>query len=248
MKEVKKWQDVKRSDEGYANWPVLMQREIDELREVIAAEETRKPATPTEREALIVKLRFSRLQGHTMGYLDSLIAEATDMLEADVQAKAIPKVTVELPDGDTRHAKARFTQWRDGELLVSISIDDAQQVAVPQDQTEAEKTWRRHLDQANRESWPVVTFDRLQMNKIVGLLDKCRAAPQPPQQGYTRAEIGQARDARMVAERVPMTDAEIVKRRGPIHYTPEAERMMILTTYTAGIRAAEAHHGIVAKS
>lgn len=63
-----------------------------------------------------------------------------------------------------------------------------------------------------------------QMNKLSAALS---AAPQPPQ-----------------AERVPMTEAEIVKQRGPIHYTTEAERRVILATYTSGIRGAEAHHGI----
>lgn len=56
------------------------------------------------------------------------------------------------------------------------------------------------------------------------------------------------RDLPPQAEREPMTEAEIVKRRGPIYYTTETERRMILAMYTAGVRAAEAHHCIRFKS
>lgn len=41
--------------------------------------------------------------------------------------------------------------------------------------TEAEKAWRNHMDQANRENWNAVTFDVKHMNKVIGELDRLRA-------------------------------------------------------------------------
>jgi len=57
--------------------------------------------------------------------------------------------------------------WQDDEPAAPATADEAV--------SETEKGWRRQLDWANREKWLVVTFDRLEMNKIVGLLDKARA-------------------------------------------------------------------------
>lgn len=88
----------------------------------------------------------------------------------------------------------------------------------------------------------------VRLQKIIAAM--LAAAPQP-----TTQQLGQGAFIPQVsgfgaapkspqAERVPMTASEIEKRRGPIHYTSETERRMILATYIAGIRGAEAHHGI----
>lgn len=63
-------------------------------------------------------------------------------------------------------------------LLASHSSKPA-----PATYTEAEKTWRRHLGEANREGWPCVSFCPKHMNKIVGELDRLRAAAPPPVAG-----------------------------------------------------------------
>lgn len=58
------------------------------------------------------------------------IYRAADMLDKQLQQVAVPKVTVELPDGDDREVKTWFTEMRNGELWVAISVE-AQQV-VPE--------------------------------------------------------------------------------------------------------------------
>lgn len=57
------------------------------------------------------------------------IYKAADELEKLTQQVAVPKVTIELPDGDERIVKTWFTEVRNGEIFVSISVDkDTDQV------------------------------------------------------------------------------------------------------------------------
>lgn len=55
---------------------------------------------------------------------DYEIVEESNDKKQSVANQVVPRVVVELPDGDKRTVKTWFTEMRNGELVVSISVDD----------------------------------------------------------------------------------------------------------------------------
>ena len=136
MKTIKKWQDVPRSEAGWANWPALMQREIDELRQALA-----QPESEPTSGAWFEDLKFVQrvLESH---------ATEHDRLEALAAVrrarKEIHNRLIELPESEPSDREAliagikaelaNFAHNKTLETLLLDSVDmleaDAQEITA----------------------------------------------------------------------------------------------------------------------
>lgn len=189
--------DALRDIAANHGWPVcdLAADEIEDLERAYAllfAENAKLRASTTGEAEPVAEDAWPKLDKPAMvgggsfgkGVTTRFVVEAAQRLyerEAENRSKT-PEQRIE----DERNRRAAWDLFN-GNPFAATPV-------APGERSDAEKAWRLHLDQANRENWNCVSFNPKHMNKIAGELDRLRAALSPPAPVAAPAPVPQAID------------------------------------------------------